>query len=642
MALKNEQAYVLIFFGVFVLTTALFVVTAKAFDRTPEVTLNNASGLPPFPASRPNLPVPPVVASPQCVSFCIDPVSGNQAPCASTKLTQCTKDTDCLDCAAKQQGLRIKCLPAKTWPTVEKDQAALNNTAAKYCLPEKQECLNNEELTTCTNDEDCYRCTDELPGGEVVTCQTVASGSSITTQTKDGRTKLYEGVRGGQYCLPKFKGCDPRYGIAEWTSNEGWKCTCKYPEVYGGEACNELVACRAQEVTSWSKSKQQLLLNMAGVDGSAIGEPWTLDSGVDPNKCVDPETKQQVECKAGLQRTVACQCDGIQTSTGATFTYDEARPLTCKVDNCYANPSGGRTVVDAQNKTRGGNVNQLFPIPNQPPTSCACSGYESRLWTRKVDPSSPTEGYTHMGYCAPFRIPNTNIVVPAGDVEANPTCTVQANTAAGTSGLVPGQKLVQGSPVDTCAYDPCAGNYADPLYRTTQARGSFNALTGFCACYCDKDSVSGGGSCSQNISTHAMQLEGGTCDRTLNPVCSYCAAACEGNIQSLCPVAPNSNCSPKCITDGQGRKECLCGEDCVWYAGACHSKKLRGAQCEGLHNVPGICAAGDDDCRPVFRFHFPDNCNWTKPRATYMECFNHADCGSGACALGLEGLQSCP
>lgn len=636
MALKDEQAYLLIFFGVFVLTAALFVVTAKAFDRTPDVTLNNASGLPPFPASHPNLPVPTTIASPQCVSFCIDPVSGAQAPCGSTKLTQCATDGDCLNCAAKQQALNIKCLPAKSWPTVERDQAALNNSSEKYCLPEKEQCLNKEELTKCATDTDCVRCTDELPNGESMTCQTVASGTSITTQTKDGKTHLYEGVRGGQYCLPKFKGCDPQFGIAQWTSNEGWKCTCKYPGVYSGEACNEPVACRSQEVTSWSKDKQRLLLNMPGTDGSAVGEPWTMESGVDPNKCIDPNTQQQVECKAGLQPTVACQCDGIQTSTGATFTYDPARPLTCVVDNCYANPSGGRTVVDADNKTRGSRPNQLFPIPNQPVTGCACSGYESRLWTRVVDPSSPTEGYTYMGYCAPFRIPGTNIFLPAGDVDANPTCKLQANTAANVSGLVPGQKMVQGAPVDTCAYDPCAGNYADPLYRTTQSRGYFDAMTGFCACYCDSDSTSGGGSCSQSISTHAMDLEGGKCDRTVNPVCSYCAAACEGEITSLCPVAPGSNCSPKCVTDGQGRKTCLCGDDCFWYNGACRSKKLRGDECEGFHNVPGTCALPDDDCRPVFRFHFPNNCEVGKARATYMECFNHNTCGSGMCEAGIS------
>jgi hypothetical protein len=616
--MNDKGSYVLVFVMTFIGVAVLTVVVSKIFDRTPSLTVNGGSGTPAFPDAYPQLPPQP--ANPgqgaQCVNFCTDVNTGSLVPCATTKLPTCTTGDDCFKCDVEQPYQKLTCQdPSKSWPTVAKDQAALNNQASKYCLPTKQGCIFQETPVECMNDSDCIRCTDALPNGDVFTCQPVKQGSTLNLVNAEGKTKEFANVSGGKYCLPAYRGCDPRYGTATWTSNEGWKCVCKFPGVMGGPECNEMVACRADEVTSWSKDKQSLLLNMPGVNGDRVGDPWTIDAGVDPNKCVDDKGVQVDRvggrCPQGTQPTVACQCDGIQEGTRATYMHSSSDPLSCELDPCFANVNAGRT-----------SLKSLPSIPRQPKTTCMCSGAESRLW--QYTPSSTGSGYTWRGYCTDHAIPNSNIVIK-GTPEDNNLCKDAPNTRADQTQLVPGLKPPPpGSQtpdlyVNTCVADPCAGNYSDPLYRTTQSIGYFDAKSGLCTCFKESNSVV------------APMVLPETCDRVENPVCSYCQDSC-GNqpLNEVCPVYsayPVSACgNRRCITKPDGSRACDCGTDCFYFQGMCYPKVRDDDQCQGLNRMKGVCQDDDKRCQVVSALNY--NCD---PREGGVVCADHSRCGRAYC-----------
>jgi hypothetical protein len=634
--MNDKGSYVLVFVMTFIIVAVLTVVVSKIFDRTPSLTVNGASGAPPFPNAYPQLPPQPVApgeGGPQCVNFCTDVNTGKLVPCATTKLQTCTTGNECLDCDAEQPYQKITCQdPGTSWPTVAKDQAALQNKASKYCLPTKEGCIFHDSPTECMNDSDCIRCTDALPNGDVFACQPVKSGTTLNIVNAAGQTKQFTNVSGGKYCLPTYRGCDPRYGTATWTSNEGWKCVCKFPGVMGGPECNQMVACRADEVTSWSKAKQSLLLNMPAVNGDRVGDPWTIDAGVDPNKCVD-EQGVQVDrvggkCPAGTQPTVACQCDGIQEATRATYMHSSTDPLTCNLDPCYANVNAGRT-----------SSKPLPSIPRQPQTTCMCSGAESRLW-QYSSVQAETGGYTWRGYCTDHQIPNSKILIK-GTPDGNDLCKDAPNTRADQTQLVPGLKPpLAGSStpdlyVNSCVADPCAGDYSDPLYRTSQSIGYFDAKSGLCTCFKESDTIV------------APMVLPDTCDRVQNPVCSYCQDSCGSqSLDEVCPVYPGYKASAcgyrRCITTPEGKRSCDCGVDCFFYAGMCYPKVISLDRCSGLNKVPGVCSKENDGC------HVVQGRSWSGSKAACYDteeavvCFNHSECGSSGCAgLGPGKMESC-
>lgn len=580
---RNEASYVAIFVFMFLFAAGLAVVIAKGFDsKKPLGTIEMAglNGSLPFPDVYPR--IPPPAADPnagiQCINYCASQTTGKIVPCPTTKLTPCTSDYDCESCASRLPLQKLTCQsPSADWQTVADDQVKMNNDYAKYCLPTREKCLDTF-LASCATTDDCRRCTDTLLDGVQLTCNLLTKGALVDVPNADGSTKTMTVAVDGRYCLPEVPACNPTYGTARWSAQEGWKCVCKYPSVFGGPQCDQPIACRSKEVNEDTKSKQQLLLNTPGVNGAAIGTPWTFESGVDPNKCLNAQNVV-VDCTTvgAVQPTVACQCDGVQIGTGNTFTYDSANPRTCRVDPCHVNALGGRTW------NRAGVA--LPTIPNQPATTCACSGADSSLWTivPKVGTLTGQE-YTFKGYCTDFTIPNTKIKIVGNP--ANVSCFDGTNKVPTKTGLVPGRKVVNGAEVDTCAADPCAGSYSDSAYRTSAQQGIFDASTGTCAC-------------TNNVV--AKQIA--NCQRTINPVCSTCVSACDGDLNTLCPTAPGNNCGNKrCITNPDGTAKCDCGVGCVYQKGVCWQTRDHLDVCSLARGYDGICKEKDDTCRLVAAF----------------------------------------
>lgn len=629
MGLSDNGSYALIFCITFLLVVCLTVVTAKIFDRTPPLPAGVYA--PPFPDAAPLLPriTPAPVQTGACVTYCTNRTSGELEPCESVALQVCTSDSDCASCMADMPFADIKCVAPTQWPHVAQQQAALNNKADKYCLPTRNTCINLPEdapLQECRSDADCLRCNDALPNGEKFQCQPTAQGTVVNL---NGRP--VQAPNTASFCVPQYTGCDPRYGVATWTSDGQWKCNCKYKNIMGGPACDQLVACNADQVTPWSKDKQQLLLNMPGEDGSKVGDPWTIDTGVDPNKCVGADGKQ-VECTSAATDvpTVACQCDGVHIGSLTTYTYAQNQPLTCTLDPCYSfNFGTGKTWL--YDKQTGREQHQLPFIPNLPVSpgyACSCSGFGSGVWKYQApkDNNDPTQGYQWKGYCEPVTIPGTSIVIPA-DADKN-VCTAQkqANTDASASLLIPSVNK-EGNAV--CVVDPCSGLTSDRSYRTnigvTGSFGNFDAKSGTCRC-------------SEVDGARNMSVPPAVCDRSINPVCSYCANACVGSLETLCPVKEGSSCKPKCTTSATGAKVCECGQvpggnPCFWYNGQCVEQTNFMGCCEDMHGVAGACAGKENTCRVVRSKSTDQGCSVTTRDFVKQAivCDHRDTCGSGWC-----------
>lgn len=339
-----------LFYTVFVVTVVLTVLLAYILDTEqsiPQGTYNYGTTAS-FPNAYPQITPTPVTDPTQtaCLQLCSDEV-GALTPCTDVAIQTCTSDSDCSTCIAPYQ-LPLSCQSPDS--TIAKQQAALGNTADKYCLLTKETCANSTDpldLKSCTRDIDCAVCDDldDSTLGESMVCQYVTDNATLSTVTKTGEgSKTIYNVPEGNYCLPKLKQCDYTTGSAVWTEL-GWVCKCnKYGDLFGGSDCTKMQACNNDLVTSWSQDKQQLLINV-GDDKGKVWDPKT--SLVDPFMCHD-SSGNQVSCDtADADPNVVCQCDGVSAGDFRTFTYNELDNFKCDLDPCFANAFGGRTVPHA-------------------------------------------------------------------------------------------------------------------------------------------------------------------------------------------------------------------------------------------------------------------------------------------------------
>jgi hypothetical protein len=627
MPLSDSGSYALVFFVTFLLVAALTLIVSKLFDKTP--TVPSASAAPPFPDAYPVIPPAPTdPTGPRCFNLCTHPATGELAPCPTTALTPCDPSvpTTCDACAKKQPTSNLQCVPASAWPTVAADQAKLLNAHSHYCLPPRLECLklpDSDPLVPCATDDDCVQCVDALSDGKGFTCQVMAGGSTVDLE---GRSVVVP--QSGRYCSPVRKACDPRYGTATWTER-GWTCRCKYPELFGGPACNTLIACDAQNVTPWSQKQQTLLLNMVGKDGSMVGSPWSWETGVDPSKCVGAGG-EQVECVPGLQPTVACQCDGLRKGTHDTYTYVPGKPLQCQRDPCFGLEGIGKTWLWEGAPPR---------IPNLPETTCACSGLGSHAWTKSNTPDAESEGFSFRGYCQDYTIPGTSIVIAGGSGGGCEKVAITNHDSQATF-LVPGKSTGNES---VCVKDPCMGQYADLAYRTNVgtsfgSMGHFDASTGKCAC-------SAGG----------QEVVVADCDPLVNPVCSTCANACLGSIDDTCPLHETVTsdgttlkdaCNRKCVTTSSGTRQCLFDDSCFMLGNKIYKKRGSHECCEGLRGVEDACelASKGETCMQVKSMKYPDcRTNNEDYYSTAFICSKDKSCGPHACRQGslFSSLDPC-
>jgi hypothetical protein len=360
-------SYSFLYYVLFFVAMFAAVGGAKLYDTsTPPKRLATGT-ISPFPNALPAFAPPQ--ASPQstaCFQLCPDQY-GNMEPCDNVVIRACDNDFDCTLCDAPSN-LAVSCQYPSS--TVADRQKVLGNVSEKYCLMTKQKCVptkcvedegldeckpcvqvhgSEDCLHACKSDDDCAVC-DDLDGSDVfkdrtMTCEYVKSGDTLSTVTKDGQgAKSFTVSYSGSYCLPKLKQCNYDTGSAKW-SDKGWVCDCdKFKTVYGGETCDQFIACNNEALFGWSKDKQMLLLNVDAERGDKKkGEVWDPDTGIAPEACHD-KTGAPVDCgTADAKPNTFCQCDGVAAGSRRQYRHSANDPLTCELDPCHENSEGGKT-----------------------------------------------------------------------------------------------------------------------------------------------------------------------------------------------------------------------------------------------------------------------------------------------------------
>ncbi len=563
-----------VFVVTLVCTLVLTVVLARVYDRDKPVA--RAGALPPFPNVAPLVAAPPASpTSTSCVSLVGD-ASGAYVPAPMNKLRVCASDADCDGCTSSPLETPISCQPPS--PDVEAQQSALDNPGASYCLPTPKTCLA-EPLVACTHDLDCAACDDRV-GSAAMQCEIVASPKKI-----EGESGEVE-VPAGQWCLPKTGTCDPVNGVLHWTT-AGWTCTCRYPDIHGGEACDVLKACNNPLTTEWSAGNQQLLINKPGEP-----EVWTMDSGINPMLCHVEGGAWDVPCGPGALPNAVCQCDGLMRGSHMGFRNEATDPLTCTPDSCSVTALGGRASEPLE-------MRDWSPAnPQAGANQCVCSGADARIWdldTRDPSTLDPVtaetlrrqQGYVYTGRCRDTPIATNGAVVvlraEAGHADST-ACSLANNGHAEMTSLVPGFAEDESgtATVSVCSADPCRGRYSDIQFRPpegVQDWGHYDTEAGACACVDPSRSVAVPG------------------DGVVNPVGSVCANACEGMDSDdpedwPCKRDPHRPCpgKPTCITGAKGEAVCVCPAGCGNTDGmTCMEQFDNETSCTGYAGVSNAC-----------------------------------------------------
>ena len=641
---------VLVFAVSFVCVTVLTVWVMYTKHHRPEsdtiiARSSSLPRLPPFPNIAPLVAAPPAAPSAAgrtvCAQF-VGNAAGKYIPSPADALRPCDSDADCASCS----GGASVCVDtahgdgADVYSDVAHHQAALGGGGGtKFCLPPPKQCLPTVAQQAaspwlapmpCTHTSDCAPCVDpNLERGDPTDDAATATTTVLTCQTVTHPVTMVSGsdtvnVPPGRFCMPATTpGCHPDNGTLVWTT-DGWTCQCKYPGIFGGAACDVMVACNRHLTSPESRAHQNLLLNTPtppGVDPT----PWTPESGVNPTLChekgVTDTSKWNRVCTSSsssspsssssrsddpactptsvsglfsshgnnpnttgvLVPNVVCQCDGLMAPSNTAFTYDPYDGLTCVPDNCSVNAAGGRT---------GLIMNAWSADPDVPPNSCVCSGADATLYAY-----SQTDGFTYTGPCRDTVVPGSdNITVWANTQHAeSQACATTPNTNPVTTGLVPGKAVdAQGvATIDVCSTDPCRGRYTDNNFippHTDTFFGHYDAAAGTCACVSPSATV---------------DVDDGICDHTVNPVCKTCVNAC---VNDPCRDHVTRPCLEKiqCTTNSNGLPVCKCPAGCGNTDGMTCAKQFTeadrpgpgsGVPCNGFVGVPNMCEPGLGECR---------------------------------------------
>lgn len=177
---------------------------------------------------------------------------------AGGEAVSCRTDLDCAQCADDQQ---LECV------TVSQDAGSCDCRVAaprrtcdenNACSGEHETCVGGV-CKTCRCSGDPALLCDPTDGSQACLLD---PGARTALVVGDGTESTVDVEVGKSYCLPSVRSCDSRFGTATWTEDEGWTCRCKYPNLFGGPGCNELLACGgAQELEPWSAHLQGLVLN---------------------------------------------------------------------------------------------------------------------------------------------------------------------------------------------------------------------------------------------------------------------------------------------------------------------------------------------------------------------------------------------
>lgn len=276
-------------------------------------------------------------------------------------------------------------------------------------------------LIKCDPSIGCVNCNDDFE------CINVPDNSNIYFNgNKVGK---------GSWCLPKGnKTCGLYTGRSVWSNKEGqqqWSCICLYPDLFGGDDCNQQLACKDPSKDADSDQSKNVLK-------SADGTIW------DPNsKDFNPNGKTPYDKDENGNPLFTCSCDQGSDKPGSLlYTRLPNDPYRCHLEPCSVDhKSRGFNEKTGQCDCSYDTTNSLVhsnttgkcypnscgaggiwdPINN----TCKCgNGYinnecSSDLFYRKdkplCDDPQNASGSTCINPCSPNPCKNNGQCLPTGD-----------------------------------------------------------------------------------------------------------------------------------------------------------------------------------------------------------------------------------
>ncbi len=166
-------------------------------------------------------------------------------------------------------------------------------------------------IQSCVVDSDCDKC---------------GAAGFVCTEVKNGQQTIFDGkkVPQGNWCLPKNeKGCGTYTGRAIWATVDGeekWKCTCLYPDLFGGADCLTQYACR--DNTGPTTQTDNVL------EGTLDGKKVIWDPNKFPPNGLSPYARDKDE-----NPIFSCSCKQGDKSK-INFTSLPNNPYKCNIDPC--------------------------------------------------------------------------------------------------------------------------------------------------------------------------------------------------------------------------------------------------------------------------------------------------------------------
>ena len=241
------------------------------------------------------------------------------------------------------------------FPTVSPKYLPDNKNSGGDCL---------HRLTPCDATGGCSSCTSDFVCTDTSALQTPIRLNGIA-------------VPKGLYCLPQNttqSTCNPVTGQWVWTDSavgQGWKCECRYPDLYTGKDCSTQVAC-VSSVTPTLKNKlvaSPFNKKWYNKDKPAVWDPLASDeTGILQENPLGTDDQNNP--------LFVCQCDTDQGS-GIPLIQLPNDPYSCHVDSCLK-------VISPQDPYKG-NASILDPVTHQ----CHCENLDGII-PGKPGPNSNT------------------------------------------------------------------------------------------------------------------------------------------------------------------------------------------------------------------------------------------------------------
>ena len=354
-----------------------------------------------------------------------------------------------------------------------------------------------------TKPDDKYQCS--MCGGDDFVATTVIKGENVRFNDSI--------VPPGTWCLPKGKneaGCAAFTGKTVWsydpfTGRQGWSCVCLYPDMYGGEYCQDKYAC--SDTSGYGGSQEANLLTHFDATGKAVSTWNPLSPGFDPAGKTpydrDPATgKPYYMCSCDQNKTAAGEPMDMKTQ----YVRMPNDPYRCHIDPCCPSKQGqaagfntATQQCDCANCISNGKGGDLFIHSNvtgvcYQAKTCNKDSPDSGTWNPDLKRCQCAEKYL-------TKVCNSNLY----SRPSAPDCPPEEMNNPGGSYCY-----------DPCAGMPCVTGTCYNSASTSSDRCTPDAGRDFC-CKCDENHT--GRLCENAIvqQTDPKGIDWGSVGRALNP-----------------------------------------------------------------------------------------------------------------------------